>query len=140
MDNRLSFNKHVNNISQRAYFKLKSIYHYRYLLSHNIKKILTESLILSIPNYLDIVYGPFLTNYNKFKIQKLQNSCVRFIHDLSRRDHVSQHIAESFKCNMAQKRFIHLSCLIHKLLVLKEPSYLTDFISLRRDTHQVNIR
>ena len=52
------------------------------------KKKLSESLVLSIPGYLNIVYGPFLTESNKYKIQKIQNSCVHFTRDLSRRDHV----------------------------------------------------
>lgn len=140
MDSKLSFDTHINNICQRSYFKLKSIYEYRNTPPCKIKEILTESLILSIPNYLDIVYGPFLTNYNKYRIQKIQNSCVRFVQGLSRGDHVSQHIVRVYQCNMAQRRYVHLSCLIYKAITFNEPLYLTELIVVRRDIHQANTR
>ena len=96
MDKRFTFNGHVNRVSQRSYLRLKSLYEFKHMLSVSAEKNLTESLVLSIPGYLDTVYGPFLTAFNKYRIQKIQNSCVRFVHALTRRDHVSQHIVNTW--------------------------------------------
>ena len=140
MDKKLTFTSHVNNICQRSFFRLKQIYEFRNVLPLKVKKILTESLILSIPGYLDIVYGPFLTNADKYRVQKIQNSCVRYVLNLSKRDHVSQPIADTFQCNMSQRRFAHMGVLIHKVINLKEPLYLSELIVHRGNLHNVNIR
>lgn len=140
MDSNLSFNSHVNNICQRSYYKLKSIYEYRSVLPLHVKKLLTETLVLTIPSYVDVVYGPFLTQHNKYRIQKVQNSCVRFVKGLSGRDHVSHHVRNVFKCNMAQRRYVRLSCIVHKTLIIDQPRYLADMVTLREHVHSVDLR
>ena len=140
MDKKLTFNKHVNSILQRSYLRLKSLFEFKNILPKPSKRVLTESCVLSIPGYLDLVYGPFLTNFNKYRIQKIQNTCVRYIHGLARRDHVSWYVTETFGCGMSQRRFVHLSCLIYKIVHIKEPYYLHNVIVLREDIHQVNTR
>jgi hypothetical protein len=140
MDKKLTFTSHVDNICQRSFFRLKQIYEFKNVLPLKVKKILTESLILSIPGYLDIVYGPFLTYADKYRVQKIQNSCVRYVLNLTRRDHVSQPIADTFQCNMSQRRFAHMGVLIHKVINLKEPLYLSELILQRGNLHNVNIR
>ena len=140
MDKKLTFNTHVNTVCQKSYYALKSIYEYKDIFPGNVKKILTESLVLSIPGYLDIVYGPYLTNYNKYRIQKIQNSCVRYVKGLTRRDHVSQPVSEVYGCNMAQRRFVRMGCQLYKVVIFNEPLYLTELILRRGDIHRVNIR
>ena len=140
MDRALSFNGHVNSICQRSFFIVKTIYEYRNTLNEEVKKTLTNSLVLSIPRYLDAVYGPFLTNFNKYCIQKIQNSCARYVKRLSRRDHVSEPVKELYNNKMDQQRFIHLSCIVHKIIFTKEPIYLAESLLRRSEVHDVNVR
>ena len=44
-----------------------------------IKIRLCDTLILSIFNYCDILYGPCLDAYTSMRIQKVQNSYVRLL-------------------------------------------------------------
>ena len=140
MDKALTFNGHVNKICQRAFFRLTLIYEFKNYLPVHTKKVLVDSLVLSIPAYLDYVYRPYLTSFNGYRIQKIQNSCVRYVRGLRYRDHVSQHIVELFQFKMAQRSFIHLACLIHNVIVTITPIYLFEMIAFRGNLHQVNIR
>lgn len=89
---------------------------------------------------MDCVYGPYLTEFNKYRIQKIQNSCIQFIYKLKSRDHVSQHLQEAEWLNMGQRRFLHMSCLIYKVISTDTPLYLRELIVRRRDLHNANIR
>ena len=140
MDKFFKFDFHVNNICQQSYFKLKKIHEYKYILPEETKKRLVESLILSIPNYLDIVYGPFLTEYNQFKIQKIQNSCARYVRCVPLGDHVSQHVVELFKTNMKQRQLVHMGSMVHQVINTFKPKYLAELIQFRGDLHDINIR
>lgn len=140
MDINFKFDFHINNICKQAYFKLKTIYEYKYILPEETKKRLTESLVLSIPNYLDIVYGPYLTEYNQFKLQKIQNSCARYVRCVPLKEHISRHVVELFKTNMKQRQLVHMGSMVHKVINTMKPNYLAESIDLRRDCHEVNIR
>lgn len=118
------------------------------MLSSETKRALTSSLVLSIPVFLDVVYGPFLTTFNKYRVQKIQNSCVRYVKLIPRRDHVSQHISNIYHLDMSQRRFVHvllitlhMSCLLHKQVVITGiPSYLTEAMVRRSEVIPVNVR
>lgn len=56
MDRKLSFNSVVSNIAQRSFRKLKPVYEFIYTLPVNVKKLLTESLVLFISGYHDVGY------------------------------------------------------------------------------------
>lgn len=88
---------------------------------HNIKTILTESLILSIAAYLNILYDPFLTDLS-IKLKKYK-TLVCFTTNLSCRDHVSQHVKVVYNLNMAQRQYVGMCCLVYKLIHFYEPSY-----------------
>ena len=140
MDSALSFDHHVSRICQNCFFKLKSIYEYKSILPTETKRILTDSLVLSIPNYLDSVYGSYLTVFNKYRIQKIQNSCSRYVRCIPLREHISHHNLELFGADMSHRRTIHLCSMIHKIIITQSPDYLNELILRRSDTHQVNIR
>lgn len=140
MDNRLTFNSHVNKVCQTSFLRLKIIYEYKKYLPVFAKKMLTSSIVLSVPSYLDCVYGPYLTEFNKYRIQKIQNNCVRYIMCLTRRDHISHHVVDIFQLNMSQRRFLHISSIIHNIVQTETPGYLFKCIKFRGDLHHINIR
>lgn len=140
IDKSLNFNSHVNKICQKSYFALKNLYEYRNLLPKSIKIILIESLVLSIPNYMDCVYGPFLTAFNKYRVQKIQNSCMRFACQLNRYDHITPHLRSENILNMCQRRFLHMSCVINTVINTNCPRYLSNLLSRHGDIHDLNTR
>ena len=140
MDTKLNFDKHVSKICQSSFLKLKSIYEFRDSLPISTKLMLSDMIVLSTANYMDVVYGPYLTVFNICRLQKIQNSCIRFVMSLPRREHTSQHIRTSCWLTMEQRRLLHMSCLIQKILKTNTPAYLRDLMIYRREVHNVEVR
>ncbi|VEN61176.1 unnamed protein product [Callosobruchus maculatus] len=140
MDNDLRFRSHVNQIIQRGYNALRNLYRSKHFLDSELKKRLCDSLVLNLTNYGDVVYGPCLDQLSANKIQKLQNSCARFITKFNRREHCTPHINNLKWLKMHNRRAVHLASLVHNIVINKEPKYLFDKLKLRHMCHSVNVR
>ena len=79
-DPQLNWATHINALISKSYFKLKSIYRFKYILSPAIKLCLCDTLVLSIFNYCDILFSN-ITKGLKHKIQRVQNACLRFAYN-----------------------------------------------------------
>lgn len=140
IDSNLTFDKHVNYIISKSYSSLKLIYNNSTLLNFKVKKVLCEALVLSHLNFLDVVYGPCLTKYNCKRLQMIQNSCVRFLFGLKRRQAVSDKLHRLSWLNTSQRRFLHYSCLCYNIIKHQIPKYLFRKLTLRSNMHNFNMR
>jgi len=140
MDHKLRFKEHINSKLKIGYSALKMIYSHRHYLSQNTKKMLCEALVLSPLNYCDSIYGPCLDALDSRRIQKLQNSCMRLIFGIRRREHISHKLKELKWLNMYNRRKLHAICFFYKVLKFKSPPYLLDRVVFRTDVHNVNVR
>lgn len=139
-DSRLTFNVHVNHITRISFFKLKSLYHLKHQLNENIKLKLVKSLIFPHIDYCCMVYYFFLTGYNREKLQKLQNACLRFACNIHYRDHVTPHYNKLGLLKIDYRVTYLFLSFLYKLLLSKIPSYLHDVLIRRSAVHNVNIR
>lgn len=140
LDSDLRFEDHVNKMLQKGYSVLKLIYGNRHYLPHKTKVLLCETLVLSILNYADSLYGPCITTLYARKIQKLQNSCLRLIYGIYRNQKISHKLKEVRWLNMYNRRLHHTVCLFHGIILNKIPIYLFQKIKFRTDVHTLNIR
>jgi hypothetical protein len=140
LDTKLKFTEHVTNCLRKGFSMLKLLYSHRYYLSKDVRKNLCDSLILSHFNFADIVYGPFLDCYNKKRVQKLQNCCIRFICGIRRGQRVSHKLQDLCWLNMFNRRSLHGVCFYYKVIKFKCPPYLYNKIEFRSDVHNVNVR
>lgn len=140
LDGGLKFKKHINVMLGRSYSALKAIYRHRKILSQDVKISLCESLVLSHSNFCDVVYTPFLGCEDKRRIQVLQNSCLRMIFGIRRRQRISHKLNDVKWLNMASRRQYHLGCFCFKILKYQTPPYLHKKLSFRTDIHNINIR
>lgn len=124
VDTDLRFVEHLKVVFGRAYSNLKLIYHNRHILDIGTKKTLCESLVMSHFNYCDFVYGPCLYQTDKYRIQKVQNSCFRLIYGIRKYESISYKIKESNSLNMENRRQLHLLNFVHKCLTLPNTSTL----------------
>lgn len=140
LDENLRFKEHVNNIVRRSYNILRLLYKNYLILNFKLRKKLTESLVLSIVNYCFVVYYPCLDQVTKYRLQKIQNSCCRFIYGLKRRDHVSKFINDLgwLKLDLLYEYF--LCMMIYRILNTSVPLYLREKLQFRRNVHHVNVR
>lgn len=140
LDSNLTFSEHVTHATQRAIGRLRGLYRFRTLLPETAKLHLMQSLILSVFTYCLPAYGNSISGENMYRIQKLQNSAIRFIFHLRRFEHVSPYrdaagmmLVESI-CRMMT------CCMVHKALVEQEPQYLCERLTFREEVSQRSTR
>lgn len=139
-DSALRFRTHISECLRSSYHKLKLIYSKRHSLDRRLKSTLCEALVLSRLNFCDIVYGPSLDSRDVRRIQVLQNSCLRLIYGVRRRQHISDKLKINRWLNMSDRRYLHLAVFFHKLLLHRSPPYLLNKITYRSDVHNINVR
>ena len=120
--------------------KFGNYFRNRTYLSRNTKRLLCDSLVLSCFNYADVLYSPFLSYRSKYKIQKVQNACIRIIFGIRRRDHVSHKLKDINWLNMSNRRSLHTACHFHRVIVGGKPPYLSNRVRYRSDVHAINVR
>lgn len=140
LDTDLRFVKHVNEIIKKCMTNIKMIYANKYILTHQAKRTLCESLVFSHMHYCDSVYGPCVTRYDSQRLQRMQNICIRLVYNLKKRQGVSAKRFELSWLSVQEARFLHTCCLYRKIVNLKTPPYLYNKIRFRSDVHNINIR
>lgn len=140
IDQSFRFKTQVNNMIKKAYSNLKLLYSSRHLLNQKLKILLCESLVLSQFNYADVLYHFCIDQNDSYRIQKIQNACLRFIYGIRRFNHVSHKLQDTQWLNMKKRRILHVLCFYHKLILLKSPKYLFNKIRYRTDVHNLNVR
>lgn len=83
---------------------------------------------------------PSLDAVDRYRIQKVQNSCLRLIYGVRRRNHISPFLLESGWLNMFNRSKLHMATLYFKILKFKSPPYLFRRIVYRTDVHNLNLR
>lgn len=140
-DSDMRFKSHIKNLMQKSFSSLKLIYACRHILNFNLRKMLCESLVLSHFNYCDVVFGFCIDEYDKRRIQKVQNSCCRIIFGLRKYDRISHKIKECKWLNMNNRRVHHLCTFVHKIVTNPESSLFLRSKFIKRSTiNRRNIR
>ena len=88
-DETMSWNEEINKCISNGYLKIKQAYRYKNFLSKFSKKLLVQSYLLSQFTYNSIILQN-ITKAQMDKIQKFQNTCVRFVLNLKKFDHISE--------------------------------------------------
>lgn len=140
MDEQLKFVEHINQKIRTAFFRLKVLYGIRDFLKVDVRVTLTESLILSIFNYCDCVYGPRIFEKTSRAIQRVQNACTRFCFGIPKRSHITPYLTELKILKMEGRRKLHLASLVHKVVHTKKPKYLHDKFEWLGDAHNKDTR
>ena len=140
LDSKLRFGEHVTAKLRIAYGNLKLIYSHRHCLPQDTRKLLCDTLVLSHFNHCNSIYFPCLNKVDRYRIQKVQNSCLRLIYGVKRRDHISPFLYQSGWLNMYNRAMLHMANLYFKIIKFKSPPYLYQKLSFRTDVHDLNLR
>lgn len=140
LDSGLTFTNNVSLLCRRAYFRLKQLLPFKLLLDRQTKLLLCESLVLSILNYGDLIYGPFVTLADNHRLQKIQNLCARFITPIPRFAHVTPYIRDLGCLKMQERRLLHYAVFLGRIILSERPSYLYNKIVRRSSLHDRNLR
>lgn len=140
LDPLLRFRQHTQKNVQNAYNALRLLFPHRHHLHAKVKKSLCDALVLSRFTYCSPVYSPCLDQDHINRIQRVQNSCIRFIYGIRKFQHISHKFSELGWLKMKDRFKVHTLCLYHKILTFKSPPYLYNKITFRSDVHNVNVR
>ena len=130
----MSWDSEINKCISTGYGKLKQAYRFKNFLNSKSKKIIAQSYLLSQFNYSGIILQN-LTKAQMQRIQLFQNTCVRFIMNLRKFDHISGAFKTLNFINMENLRNIQSLTLMHKILNNKAPHYLCEKIVYQGDHH-----
>ena len=114
-DQYLNWNSHINGLISSAYYRLKLAYRYSKFLSQDSKLRVVESYILSLFNYGSPVLQN-LTSEMCNKIQKVQNSCVRYITNTRKYNHISPSFTKLKMLKMSDRRDIQSLTIVHNIV------------------------
>ena len=135
----LSWTKHVNLCVAKAYGKLRQVCRFKNFLTDKVKWNICETYILSNFNYGDIILQG-LSNQLENKIQKIQNSCIRFSFGLRKYDHITNTRLSNNIISMHDRRLLHCLTLMFKIVRKMAPVYLCNRITYKRQIHNYNTR
>ena len=130
----MSWEPEINKCISNGYGKLKQAFRFKNFLSQNSKKLVVQSYILSQFNYSSIILQN-LTLSQMEDIQKFQNTCVRFILNLKKFDHISHGFKSLGFLKMQQLREVRGLTFMHKILKGKAPAYLLEKLIFQGDHH-----
>ncbi len=140
LDKDLTFSEHVTSTVQRALGRLKGLHRYLTLLPECAKLQIMQSMVLSVVNYCYPAYGNSISKEDAGRIQKLQNSAIRFIFNLSRFDRVSSFRDRAKVFPMQEVCRVMTCCMVHKVLTLGEPEYLRERLTRREEVSERSTR
>lgn len=140
MDNTFRFRTHIASCVQKSITSLRLLYPHRRSLSGKIKTMLCNSLVLSNFTYCSPVFSACLDQETVRKVQKIQNSCLRFIYGIRKFDRISHKLPEAGWLNMVNRFKLSALVLYHRIVTTATPSYLHRKIRYRSDIHNLNIR
>ena len=138
-DQLMSWENHINKLISNAYYRLKLSYRHSKFLTEDSKLLIVESYILSLFNFASPVLQNLTANLSN-KIQKLQNSCIRFIFGLKKYDHVSNFYKKRDILKMEERRNIQSLTLVHNIILKHAPGYLIDKVTFNEDYHDHDTR
>ena len=138
-DQYLNWHSHINGLISSAYYRLKLAYRYSKFLSQDSKLRVVESYILSLFNYGCPVLQN-LTSEMCNKIQKVQNSCVRYITNTRKYDHISPSFNKLKMLKMSDRRDMQSLTIVHNIINDRAPGYLIDKVQFNYTFHGHNTR
>ncbi|XP_046671036.1 uncharacterized protein LOC124361043 [Homalodisca vitripennis] len=140
LDRALTFSNHVTYTIQRAIGRLRGLYRFRDLLPQSARLQLMQAFVFSVFYYCYPAYGNSISKGDQERIQKLQNSAIRFVFKLKRFDHVSPYQDAVGQLPMETVCRIQTCILIHKVLSDGEPQYLGGRLLSREEVSKYRTR
>lgn len=136
-DQTMKFTEHISLKFKCAYFRLKKLFSFKNYLSVQMKLRLVDVLVLPIIEYGDVVYSSSLDFQTRYKVQKLQNACLRFVFDIPYREHITPFLTKHNILNMTNRRLLHFYAFLFRLLKNNEPLYLISRLIMRLNPYQI---
>lgn len=140
IDSSMKWHTQVARVSQKVTGTLRALYRLKNFLPSSTKTMLVQSLIFPIIDYGDVCY--FDLNADLLdKLDRLLNYCIRFVFNLRKYDHVSEHRSLLKWLPIRQRREQRaLTTLFSFLVSPSSPSYLAPHFQYICVNHNRSLR
>ena len=136
-DDQLSLNLQISAVIQKCNMNLRNYYRIGSKLTHSLKVQLVHGGVLFLIDYCNAVYGG-LSEEDLQRLQKVQNSAVRFIFGLklSDRQHIMPYLKQLHFLPVKHRIQYKLCVMVFKCINNMAPTYLTELINMRETKQQ----
>ena len=124
LDNKLSWESHVTLIGKKVNKVLYTLRFIRQCTTEALRIKLVQTLVVPHLDYCSVVYLDCSTNL-KGRIQRLSNSCLRYIFGVRRNTHITPYRERLEWLTCSMRRLYFTSIIIYEILRLLQPEYLT---------------
>jgi len=138
LDSYLSMSDQITSVVQACNIQIRNLWFIASKLSFNLKIQLVHALVLSRIDYCNSVYFG-LSSYDLSRLQKVQNSAVRFIFGRGRKAHTTPLLKKVHFLPVRFRINFKIALLAYKCLNNIAPPYLKELISPRQQSFK-NVR
>ena len=138
LDQHLDFHVHVNQICKSVYGGLHSLNRLQYCTPPDVRKKLFYSLLLPYFHYCDVIYSATSATILK-RLQLALNSCLRYVLNLKKYDHISQFSTFLLGCDLQTYFNFRAVTFMYKILNYPVPSYLLPYRSFANSGRTSNL-
>ena len=136
LDCHLSLKTHVLNLVRTANFELRRIGSIRSLLTTEAAATLVSAFILSRLDYCNSLLSGCPRSLI-LRLQKVQNNAARLILRISKREHISPHLASLHWLPIDSRIKYKLACICYNSLSTNYPPYLSDLLTVYTASRQL---
>ena len=127
LDEKLSFDAHVDKICKAAQYHIRALRHIRQSLSTEVAKSVACSIVGSRVDYCNsLLIGISAKNINK--LQKIQNTVARVITGHRKFDHITPVLKDLHWLPIKSRLKFKLSTIVFKTLSSNQPAYLRELM------------
>lgn len=135
-NNEFTSSNHTGNIIKKINFALSKVASSRKFTPKPIRIRIINNVISPIFDYGSIIYhghGIHGTMNEEKRLQLAQNSCIRYIFNLPKYEHISPFMKELGLLNLYNRRIFLIACFIHKYLFSYTPPYLNSLLTINNN-------
>ena len=131
LDSKLIWRPQVDSVMKKVNKSLYTLRFIRDCTTETLRRRLVESLVQPHLDYCNVVYQD-VSGVQRFRLQRLSNSSVRYIFGVRRDEHIS-HYRKHLGCLRTDSRRLYFEAfLLYKTTQLREPKYLASLFSEHR--------
>jgi hypothetical protein len=123
LDSKLTWKPHVDSVAKKVNKSLYSLRFIRDCTPETLRKRLAESLVQPFLDYCSVVYLD-VSEEQKLRLQRLSNSCVRYVLGVRRDEHITPYRQRLEWLRTDSRRLYFEAILMYKITRLREPEYL----------------
>ena len=123
LDRTLSWQYQIKNITKKVNRALYGLRIIKPCTSQALRKRLVETLVVPHLDYCNVVYSD-INNQLTDQLQRLSNSCVRYIFGLRRQDHITPFRRKLNWMSIKTRTNYFAALTLYRLIRMKEPPFL----------------